>query len=89
MMKMSRKNLADVFGWMNVKARDFADSLGNLSGTLKNIQLVESCTKNIIGMRGAFELAAHAWKSVKLNTSTTGRPYRPTFAFPAPALELR
>lgn len=29
MMKLKVQNLADVFGWMHVRARDVADSLGN------------------------------------------------------------
>ncbi|OFW87446.1 MAG: hypothetical protein A3J37_02385 [Alphaproteobacteria bacterium RIFCSPHIGHO2_12_FULL_45_9] len=89
MMKLKAQNLADAFGWMNVRARDFADSFGNRVASAFNVSLVLQAAGKINSVRGAFEIAAHAWKSVKPIGGTTGRPYRPTFAFSAPALEPR
>ena len=91
MMKFSRKALIEAFtGFGNKAARNEADSLGgNLSATPENIAKVNKTLENqngqkAVGIKGFFELAAHAWKSMRATCGTSGRPYKPTFAFAAP-----
>lgn len=90
MFKMSRKALVDAFtGFGNKRARDVADSMGNRTADAYSISLVQQTLSHQehtkpTGIRGFFELAAHAWKPNKSGNGTTGRPYKPTFAFAAP-----
>lgn len=89
-MRFSRKALIEVFtGFNNKRARDIADSMGNRSADAHSIAQVYETLRHqdgakAPGVRGFFELAANAWKSMKPSSGSTGRPYRPTFAFAAP-----
>lgn len=89
MMKMRKMALIDVFtGWQNRRARDIADSMGNRSADAYSISLVQQTLGKLQGLKGVFELAANAYRAFKIG-GTTGRPYKPTFAFPAPHPEPR
>ena len=76
MMKLQVQNLADAFGWMNLRARDFADTLGNRIASRFNVGLVMQAAGKINSMRGAFEIAANAWRMVATPEST-GRAFKP------------
>lgn len=95
MFKRTRKALIEAFtGFNNRDARDVADSMGNRSADAHSIAQVYETLRNqhhekAAGIRGFFELAAQAWKSVRVGGGSTGRPYKPTFGFMAPAPEPR
>jgi len=76
MMKLGVKNLVDVFGWMNVRARDIAYSMGNATASLLNICKVMQATGKIQSLMGPFEMAASAIFQRPI-TGSTGRPFRP------------
>lgn len=90
-MKLQIKNLADVFGWMNVHARHIAQSLGNRIASNHNIGLVMEAAGKINSVMGAFEMAANAMKFIHTSSGTTGRPFRPFHAllYRAPELSPR
>ncbi len=76
MMKLQVQNLADAFGWMNVHARDFANNFGNRIASRLNVGLVMQAAGKIHSVRGAFEIAANAWRMVA-NPESTGRAFKP------------
>lgn len=77
MLKMARRALIDVFGgWMNLRARDIADSMGNRSADRNSIGLVQQALGKIQGLKGPFELAAQAWRQVP-TPANFSRPFRP------------
>jgi hypothetical protein len=76
MSKVSVQNLAHVFGWMNVKARDIADSLGNRIASAMNIALVLQAAGKTSSLQGAFEMATQAMRMMRPQGSS-GRPFRP------------
>jgi hypothetical protein len=88
-MKLQVKNLADVFGWMNVHARHIAHSFGNRIASNNNIALVMEAAGKIHSLMGPFEMAARAMKFVHSSSGTTGRPFKPFSALLFPAPELR
>ena len=83
-MKLRAQNLADAFGWMNVKARDFADSFGNRIASAFNISLVLQAAGHTTSVRGPFEMAANAWRRVSTPPQSSGRAFKPFLLHPEP-----
>ena len=89
MRKLEVKALSSVFDWLNIRARDFADSFGNRSATRENIALVMQAAGNVESKRGYLEMAFNAM-NFKANTSgTSGRRWKPSETiFPKRELNL-
>ncbi len=81
MMKMRKRALIDVFtGWMNTRARDIADSMGNRSADAYSISLVQQTLARfdgLKGLKGFFELAVGGFAMSHASSGTTGRPFKP------------
>lgn len=78
MMKMRKKSLIDVFtGWMNRRARDIADSMGNRSADAYSISLVQQTLGKLEGLKGFFELAAQGCTMSRTSGGSTGRGFKP------------
>ena len=89
-MRLQVTNLADVFGWMNYRARNIAHSFGDRIASKDNIAKVMEASGKIHSMMGPFEMAARAMRFIH-STGSTGRPFKPFSAllFRAPELSPR
>ncbi len=87
MRKLEVKALSSVFDWLNVRARDIADSFGNRSATRENIAKVMQAAGNVDSKRGYLEMAFNAVRMVGAGSS--GCKWSPTNSiFPRRALNL-
>ncbi len=83
-MRINTKALIDVFtGWRNIRARDIANDLGNRTADKYSISLVEQALGKIEGLKGVFELAAHAFSAAR-GSGATGRSFKPFLLSRAP-----
>lgn len=84
MLKINKKALIDVFsGWMNRRARDIANDMGNRTADAYSISLVQQTLGKMQGLKGFFELAASGF-TMSRTSGSSGRAFKPFLLHPEP-----